>query len=199
MKEVKNFLKDECCWLLRQILGRDLRIQILALVRVRETDCRIRGKREFRRNECFLFSFCHPLSPPLAFRAVSDRKSNLRFIRRTDWSTCLRVGKSFYGFFSGKTSSTRRTGVHRWWLNSHPRCGMVLRGWYYPSKCEDVCITRTEKISVAFARLDLREYTEENMKETLGITVQSRTCKRILRRWKRIIKYKPKISSRQRE
>ncbi|KYN43739.1 Polypeptide N-acetylgalactosaminyltransferase 2 [Trachymyrmex septentrionalis] len=51
----------------KQILGRDLRIQILALVRARETDCRIRRKREFRRNECFLFSFYPsllPLPPP---------------------------------------------------------------------------------------------------------------------------------------
>lgn len=61
------------------------------------------GSREFRKeNECFLFSFYQslsPLPPPgprrrSAFRAVSDRKSNSRFIRRTDWSTCLRVAKS---------------------------------------------------------------------------------------------------------
>lgn len=90
----------------KQILGRDLRIQILALVRARETDCRIRRKQKFRRNECFLFSFYHTsclCHPRIAFRAVSDRKSNLRFIRRTDWSTCLRVAwKAFLQDFSGK-------------------------------------------------------------------------------------------------
>jgi len=69
----KNFQKGECCCRARrQILGRDLRIQILALVRVRKTDCRIRaGKREFRRNvSCFLFAIPPPsgLRVPRSFR-----------------------------------------------------------------------------------------------------------------------------------
>lgn len=117
----------------RQILGRDLRIQILALVRAWETDCRIRRKREFRRNRVFSIFFLPslllspPPGPPIAFRAVSDHKSNSRFIRRTDWSTCLRVAqrKSFYGISLGKRvvyDEKEKKNAHRWWLNSHPRC-----------------------------------------------------------------------------
>lgn len=49
----------------RQILGRDLRIQILALVRARETDCRIRRKPGVPKGERVFSVFFLPI--PLAF------------------------------------------------------------------------------------------------------------------------------------
>jgi len=113
----------------RQILRRDLRIQILALVKAWKTDCRIHGKREFRRNECFLFFFCHPLPAiPLfdrsaRFQTVSQTR--VLFAKR-DWSTCLRIGKSFYGIFPGRKSTARWTTAHRWWLNSHSYFSIVF-------------------------------------------------------------------------
>lgn len=88
----------------RQILERDLRIQILALVRVREKRIvEFAGKnRSFEKKRVFSIFFlsslclCHS---SVAFRAVSYRKSNPRFFFPPfipDWSTCLRVEKSFY-------------------------------------------------------------------------------------------------------
>lgn len=89
----------------RQILRRDLRIQILALVKARKTDCRIRGKREFRRNECFLFFFCHP-SPAIPlfnhsarFQTVSQTR--VLFAKRIDLHVCASESL-FTGFSRGE-------------------------------------------------------------------------------------------------
>lgn len=97
------------------------------------------GNGSFRRNECSLFSFCLSLArlppPPLplfsrpsvAFRAVSDRKSNPRFTRRTDWSTCLRVGKPFLRNFFGNKKYHATSEYTPDWIRTRVRAAI------YPS------------------------------------------------------------------
>lgn len=65
---------------------------------------------------CFLFSFYHPSCfrhlPALRSRSArfpTISQTRVYFIRRTDWSTCLRVAqKVFLRDFSGKESGIRR-------------------------------------------------------------------------------------------
>lgn len=98
----------------RQILGRDLRIQILALVRVRETDCRIRGEtgvskeRVFSVFFCFFLPFpwsCHRRSRSARFPTVSQTLSRFLFIEQTDLHVC--EWKSLFTRFLWSKSATR--------------------------------------------------------------------------------------------
>lgn len=116
----------------RQILGRDLRIQILALVRARETDCRIRRKPGVPKGERVFSVFFLPI--PLAF-ATSwpplDRRSarfptvsqtRVLFAERTDLHVCASRSRKvlFTGISPGEKVGYDEKARHRWWLNSHP-------------------------------------------------------------------------------
>lgn len=71
----------------KQILGRDLRIQILALVKARETDCRIRGKREFPEERMFSVFFLPSLArlppPPLPLFSRQSRSARFPTVSQT--------------------------------------------------------------------------------------------------------------------
>lgn len=126
----------------RQILERDLRIQILALVRVRENGLsNSRGNGSFEGNECFLFSFCH-LSAfatlrlrSTRFPTVSQPPSFPPFFYSSNGLIYMFAGGKVFLWDFFWTKSTTRWRSAEWRLNSHPSCNIIFQ----------ICILKKKK------------------------------------------------------
>lgn len=150
----------------KQILGRDLRIQILALVKARETDCRIRGKREFPEERMFSVFFLPSLArlPPPPLPLFSRRSRSARFptvsqtrvlpAERIDLHVCVSESL-FYGISSGTKNITRRASIHR--IEFAPACALQYT-LYIPLHSQRTFILKKQEYQPIYSRKNLVLY-----------------------------------------